>query len=327
MAKIVSFILQKGGCGKTTTTVNIGGYVASQGFKTLMVDMDPQGNMTQHFGYIPEKIDMTIRNVLKKEIPIGDAIIKRNPNLHVIPNNILTAADELTFMQSFSREFLLRDQLLSISNDYDYIFIDCPPSLGILSLNALCASHEMFITISPDYFPLMAIKSLYDTYKVVKSKLNKSLQIKGIGITMCDIRTNHARQVIEILEKNFTNKVYHSHIRNNVQLKDASGSGQTIFEYEPNSIGAADYTAMGEEFLLDHLEVQKKLAYYEEIYSELSEMEKKEIEKFAVQNLNSYIQERYLSGDTSSFVVEALKIQRNKIIEKVFPIKNSNYVR
>ena len=323
MGKIVSFIIQKGGCGKTTTTVNIGGYLSMKGFKVLMVDMDPQGNMTQHFGYVPEELDITIRNVLNKSVPISEAILIRDENLHIIGNNILTAADELSFLQAFSREYLLRDQLLPIVKDYDYILIDCPPSLGILSLNALCASHEMFITISPDYFPLMALKSLIETFNVVKAKLNKTLKIKGIGVTMCDARTNHTRQVIDILEKNFGSKIYPSYIRNNVALKDASGQGKTIFEYAPDSLGAKDYTALSEEFILDHISVQKKHLYYDSIFKKLEEKEQKEIMLFAINQLNAYSKDRYESGKSTETIDRSIRLARNRMLEKMFPIKES----
>jgi len=288
--------------------------------------MDPQGNMTQHFGYVPENLDKTIRQVLRKEISLDEAIQKRSEHLHVVGNNILTAADELTFLQSFSREYLLRDQLLPYVNQYDYILIDCPPSLGILSLNALCASHEMFIVISPDYFPLMAVKSLIETFNVVKSRLNKTLKMKGIGITMCDSRTNHARQVIDILEKNFGSKIYPSYIRNNVLLKDASGSGQTIFEHAPNSIGAKDYAALGEEFILDHIDVQKKHQYYDSVFNSLTETEQNEILTFALDQLNAYSKERYENGTATETIHKSVKLARNSILEKMFPIKEKNYV-
>ena len=129
----------------------------------------------------------------------------------------------------------------------------------------------MFIVISHDYFPLMAVKSLIETFNVVKSKLNKTLKVKGVGITMCDSRTNHAKEVINLLEKNFGSKVYSSYIRINVALKDASGEGKTIFEYAANSIGANDYSAMGDEFILDHLSVQKRLMYYDKLFKKLSQ--------------------------------------------------------
>ena len=206
IGKIISFIIQKGGCGKTTTTVNVGGYLAKSGFKVLMIDMDPQGNMTQHFGLVPENLDITIRNVLKNEVDITEAIQKRSENIDIIGNNILTSGDEITFLNSYSREFLLKDKLLPLIHSYDYILIDCPPSLGILSLNSLVASQEMVIVVAPDFFPLMAIKPLYETYQIIQKKLNKSLRIKGIIINMFDPRTKHARQVLDVLEKNFPDK-------------------------------------------------------------------------------------------------------------------------
>ena len=322
MGKIVSFIIQKGGCGKTTTTVNIGAYLAMKGFKTLMVDMDPQGNMTQHFGFVPEELEFTIRNVMKKEIPIEQAIQKRDDNLHVIGNNILTAGDEVSFYNALSREFLLRDQLLKIYQNYDYILIDCPPSLGILSLNALVSSHEMFIIVSPDFFPLMALKPLIQTYQIVKENLNKTLKIKGIGITMCDTRTNHAKQVLEIIEKNFPDQIYHSQIRNNVTLKDAAGQGQSIFEYDQNSIGAEDYGSMGEEFILDHINTQKKHLHYDDLYKRLKNNEKDLIDEKAKEYLSKYLRERLEEEDKSYTVSKGYSLAKYRVLEKMYPIKH-----
>jgi chromosome partitioning protein len=318
MAKIVSFIIQKGGCGKTTTTVNIGGYLAEQGYRVLMIDMDPQGNMTHHLGIVPETLEITIRNVLKKSVPISEAIIKRSENLDVIGNNILTSADEITFLNTFSREYLLRDQLTSIMKDYDYILIDCPPSLGILSLNSLVASHEMFIVVAPDFFPLMALKPLLETFDIVREKLNVSLKFNGIAITMCDMRTNHAKQVVEILEKNFPDKLYHSVIRQSVSLKDASGQGKTVFEYDPKSSGAEDYRNLGEEFIKDNLSVQKKHHKLDLLFQRLNAAEKEQIEQAAVLALNQFNRERIERGDQSDALVNALKLSRNRIIEQIY---------
>jgi chromosome partitioning protein len=318
MAKIVSFIIQKGGCGKTTTTVNIGAYLALKGFKTLMLDMDPQGNMSQHFGVNPEECPITIRQVLKRECKIEDAIINRSLNLDVIPNNILTAADELSFLSAISREYLLRDQLLKINANYDYILIDCPPSLGILSLNALCASHEMLIVISPDFFPLMAVQPLLETYSIIQEKLNKTLKVKGIAITMYDNRTNHARQVIDVLEKNFPDKIYSTFIRQNVALKDASGLGKSIFEYDPQSYGAEDYAALAEEFVYDHLNNQKKRSYYDRLFESLSDLEKDDVLKNSQILLSSFVKERIESKIKSENIERAVLNARNKILEKKY---------
>jgi chromosome partitioning protein len=326
MSKIISFIIQKGGCGKTTTTVNIGAYLAIKGFKTLMVDMDPQGNMTQHFGFVPEELEYTIRNVMKKEIPIEKAILKKDDHLHIIGNNILTAGDEVSFYNAISREFLLRDQLLKIYQNYDYVLIDCPPSLGILSLNSLVSSHEMFIVISPDFFPLMALKPLIQTFQIVKENLNKTLRIKGIGITMCDTRTNHAKQVLEIIEKNFPEQVYHSQIRNNVTLKDAAGQGQSIFEYDSNSIGAEDYSSMGEEFILDHISTQKRHQHYDEVYHKLNKELQEDVTTKAKELISKYLRERLEQNDDSITVKKAFNLAKYRVLEKMYPIKHEKKV-
>jgi chromosome partitioning protein len=324
IGKIISFIIQKGGCGKTTTTVNVGGYLAKSGFKVLMIDMDPQGNMTQHFGLVPENLDITIRNVLKNEVDITEAIQKRSENIEIIGNNILTSGDEITFLNSYSREFLLKDKLLRLIHSYDYILIDCPPSLGILSLNSLVASQEMVIVVAPDFFPLMAIKPLYETYQIIQKKLNKSLRIKGIIINMFDPRTKHARQVLDVLEKNFPDKIYHSFIRQSVSLKDASGEGKTIFEFDEQSMGAVDFKALGDEFVLDNLSVQKRYHHFETVFNKLSSNEQKMIEEKASAELNPYTRDLLQRKSDSVTANQAFKISRNQILEKLYPIGESH---
>ena len=323
MGNVISFIIQKGGCGKTTTTVNVGGFLARAGFKVLMIDMDPQGNMTQHFGLVPEELELTIRNVLKNDISIEEAINHRNENIDIIGNNILTSGDEITFLNSYSREFLLRDKLTPIIHKYDYILIDCPPSLGILSLNALVSSQEMVMVVAPDFFPLMAIKPLYETYKIIQKKLNKSLRIKGIIINMFDPRTKHARQVLEVVEKNFPDKIYHSFIRQSVSLKDASGEGKTIFEFDENSTGAKDFEALGEEFVRDHLSVQKKNQYYKQTYEKLNAEDKHHIDEKAFANLNPFTRELLTTKSDSISANQAFQISRNKIIETIYPFQKA----
>jgi len=327
MARVVSFIIQKGGCGKTTTTANTAAYLARQGFKVLAVDMDPQGNLTQHFGYDTDQLDDTILKLFLNQKRFPEVVLKRSPNLHLLPNTIETAGYELTIYKSLAKEFLLRDILHPIINDYDFILIDCPPNLGIFSLNALVASTEFILVVSPEFFPMRAIKPFYDTYLMVKKKLNHTLQFKGVLMTMCDFRTRHSQEVRKVLEKNFPHKLYKSYIRNNVSLKEASSVGQSIFEYDPQSPGAFDYQNFVEEFLRDYEPVRKKRQYYEGKFQQLSDEERNEILHFARQNLTSYVRNKLDGQATEEVIQQALILERNRILEKLFPYRQHTFSR
>ena len=197
-------------------------------------------------------------------------------------------------------------------------------SLGLiplLSINALAASTEFILVVAPEFFPMKAIKPLYETFLMVKSKLNHSLQFRGVLLTLCDFRTNHAKEVQNILKKNFPHKLFKSFIRNNVTLKEASSVGKSIFEYDPSSIGAFDYQNFVEEFIRDHEKVKKKKAYYEDTFRQLEPNEKNEIIQFAVHNLSTYNRNRIEELNSDPILKAALTIERNKIIEKLFPYR------
>lgn len=322
MAQTISFIIQKGGCGKTTTAVNTASYLARQGFRVLAVDMDPQGNLTQHFGYDSDALDDTLLQLFLKKKTFEEVVLKHNDNLHIIPNNIELTAVEFTLYKSLSREFLLRDILAPLQQQYDFIIIDCPPNLGILSINALVASTEFILVVSPEFFPMKAIKPLYETFLMVKSKLNRTLQFKGVLMTMCDFRTRHAQEVLSILRRNFPQKLYRAYIRNTVSLKEASSQGKSIFDYEPGSIGAFDYQSFVEEFMRDHVRFREKRQYYDRHFANLPGEEQKEILQFAEQNLSSYNRGRLEIIDTEPVLKEAMVIERNKILEKLYPYRH-----
>jgi len=321
MALVASFIIQKGGCGKTTTTVNTGGYLAMAGYKVLCVDMDPQGNLTQHLGYDTDSLEKTILDLFHQKASFEEVVIKRNENLHLLPNNLVSAAAELPLYHSLSREFLLRDALSPVLNNYDFILIDCPPALGLFSINALAASNEFILVISPEFFPMKAIKPLYETYRMVKEKLNHSLRFNGVVMTMCDFRTRHSREVLKILKRNFPQKLYKSYIRVNVNLKEAASFGQTIFEYQPGSIGAFDYQNFAEEFIRDHHKNVIKRKYYQEKFASLNLEEQEQILSYAKNSLSQYNKMLLNEPDISDVLKEALIIERNKIIEKLFPYR------
>ncbi|GAB4172556.1 MAG: hypothetical protein Kow00108_07220 [Calditrichia bacterium] len=321
MPRIISFIIQKGGCGKTTSTVNTGGYLSGLGIKTLLVDMDPQGNLTQHLGYNTDDIDKTVVSLMKNEASFDEVVLKRNEHLHILPNNILAASEEIMLHNSYTREYLLRDALYPVMNDYDFILIDCPPNLGLYSINSLATSTEFVLVVAPEFFPMKAIKPLFETYNMVRTKLNRTLKLGGVLLTMADLRTRHAQQVLQIIFKNFGKLLFQSFIRNNVHLKEAAAHGQHIFEYAPESIGALDYQSFADEFLKDHARVKEKLQYFDKMFQSLSKEEQEEIISFAQKNVHPFIQSRLDSGEDSSALSNAILIERNKILDKLFPYR------
>ncbi len=326
MTRIVSFIIQKGGCGKTTTTVNTASYLSRQGYRVLAVDLDPQGNLTQHFGYDSESLDLTLLDLFQDNTRFDDVVLRRSESLHILPNNLASAAEEIPLFHTISREYLLRDVLFPVKNNYDYILIDCPPNLGLFSINALAASTDFIMVISPEFFPMKAIKPLYETYKMVRQKLNHSLQFRGVLMAMCDFRTRHSQEILKILQKNFPHKLFRAYIRTNVTLKEASAYGVPIFEYDEHSAGAFDYQNFVEEFLRDDDRNIRKREYYQRRFESLPVEEQEEIMLFAQRNLSSYNQSRLDLQNNNQALQEALLIERNKIIEKLFPYRASAMV-
>ncbi|MFZ0390494.1 MAG: ParA family protein [Calditrichia bacterium] len=321
MAKVVSFIIQKGGCGKTTTTVNTAGYLSEAGFRVLAVDMDPQGNLTQHLGYDNESVPFSLVDLLQQKAAFDEVALKRSPNLHIIPNNLAAANAELSLYHSLSREFLLRDILSPLMQSYDYILIDCPPTLGLYSLNALAASTEFVLVVAPEFFPMRAIKPLYETFRMVKEKLNHSLEFNGVLMTMCDFRTRHSQEVYDILKNNFPHKLYNAYIRNNVSLKEAASVGKTIFEHNSQAIGAFDYRNFAEEFMRDHHKSRKKRQYYQHKFETLPANEKEQVLLFSKRNMSDFTRSLLNNGSGSPAIRQALLVERNRILEKLFPYR------
>ena len=321
MAKIVSFIIPKGGCGKTTTSVNLAAYIGIQGYKVLAVDMDPQGNMTQHLGYDTEALQGTLLNLFLKETDIDNVLLKKDENIHLLPNNYDTIKRIGELESHYTPAYLLRDVLYPIKDNYDFIIIDCPPSLGLFSINALAASTDIMLVVAPEFFPMKAIKPLYQEYQEIKEKLNLSLNLKGVVLTMADMRLRHSREIVEIIRTNFKKKLYSTYIRINVALKEAASYGMSIFEYEPKSSGAIDYTLFAEEFLRDFAPAKKKRDYYEKIFQELKEKERTDILKLAKEKINSYNKFVISELPEREIVKQAVLIERNKQIEKLFPYR------
>ena len=257
MGKIVSLANQKGGVGKTTTTVNLGTILAKKGKKVLLIDADPQGNATSGLG-VEKEVEYSTYDILvndaKIEDAIQDTIIK---NLKVCPANMSLAGAEVELVSMMSREQRLKEKLDEVKDYFDYILIDCPPSLGLITLNAFTASNSVLIPVQCEYFALEGLGQLINTINLVKKHLNKEIQIEGALLTMYDIRTNLSNQVVKEVKKYFENKVYKTVIPRNVRLSEAPSYGMPITEYDPRSKGAKSYIKFAKEFLKINEEEKK----------------------------------------------------------------------
>ncbi len=249
MGKIISIANQKGGVGKTTTTVNLSAILAQKGKKVLMIDMDPQGNATSGFG-IDKNVETSVYDLIINEVEAEETLQKSNlKNLMVCPSNINLAGAEVELVSMMSREYRLKEKLDKIKDKFDYILIDCPPSLGLVTLNAFTASDSVLIPVQCEYFALEGLGQLLNTINLVKKHLNKTFQIEGALLTMYDARTNLSNQVVKEVKNYFDNKVYKTVIPRNVKLSEAPSYGMPITLYDPRSKGAKSYIKFAKEFL------------------------------------------------------------------------------
>lgn len=250
MGKIIAVANQKGGVGKTTTTVNLGASLATLGQRVLLVDMDPQGNTTSGLGVSKADVVYDVYDLLINDVPAPSAIRQTAvEGLYILPSTIQLAGAEIELVPTISREVRLRRALLQVKEAYDYILIDCPPSLGLLTINALTAADSVLIPIQSEYYALEGLSQLLNTIRLVQKHLNASLTIEGVVLTMFDARTNLSLQVAEEVKKYFKDKVYQSIIPRNVRLSEAPSYGQSIVTYDPKSRGADLYMALAEEVL------------------------------------------------------------------------------
>jgi chromosome partitioning protein len=250
MAKILAIANQKGGVGKTTTAINLSSCLAVAEQRTLIIDIDPQGNTTSGLGYNRQQISSSIYEVLVADLPISEAIIKTEITyLDLLPANINLVGAEIELVSAMSREFKLRQAIAPITKDYDFIIIDCPPSLGLLTINTLTASDSVIIPIQCEYYALEGLSLLMNTIGLVQKHLNPKLEIQGVLLTMYDGRLTLSRQVAEDARKFFAEKVYETVINRNVRLSEAPSFGKPILLYDVESSGAQNYLRLAKEVL------------------------------------------------------------------------------
>ncbi|MFA6736516.1 MAG: AAA family ATPase [Saccharofermentanales bacterium] len=250
MGLILSVVNQKGGVGKTTTSVNVSAYLAKMGKKTLLIDADPQGNATSGIGMEKNDLERTIYDVVINGEDINDVIISANrKNLFICPANIDLAGAEIEMVNLFSRETVLKKAFQKIKDDYDFVIIDCPPSLGLLTVNALTASDGVVVPIQAEYYALEGLSQLLNTINKVKKHLNPSLEIFGVVVTMFDSRTQLANQVASEVRQYFGEKLFKSIIPRNVRLSEAPSHGLSISEYDKRSKGADAYEYLSKEII------------------------------------------------------------------------------
>jgi chromosome partitioning protein len=250
MSKSIAVFNQKGGVGKTTTVINLCACLANRGKKVLMIDIDPQGNTTSGVGIDKTTIEKTIYDVLiNGSDPKGCIVDINRENLYIIPSSVQLAGAEIELTEMNRRELKLRECLDSIKDDYDFVFIDCPPSLGLLSINALSAVDSVLIPIQCEYYALEGVSQLMNTIKLVKRSLNPDLDIEGVVLSMFDGRTNLSIQVVDEVKKYFRGKVYTTMIPRNVRLAEAPSHGMSIIEYDIKSRGAESYMDLADEFI------------------------------------------------------------------------------
>ena len=252
MGRVIAVANQKGGVGKTTTSINLSACLAEKGKKVLLVDMDSQGNTTSGLGLEKNELDKTIYEVLRDEIPVEDSIVEIDNcfgNLFLIPSNRNLAGAEIELITSENMQYILKRKLAPIKDDYDFIILDCPPALGMLTVNAMTASDSVLVPIQCEYYALEGLSQLIYTINLVKDRLNPKLTINGVVFTMYDGRTNLSMQVIENVRNNLNQTIYDTIIPRGVRLAEAPSHGLPITQYDNRSTGAKAYMALAKEVI------------------------------------------------------------------------------
>jgi chromosome partitioning protein len=247
MTVVIAIANQKGGVGKTTTAINLGAALVELERRALLVDLDPQSALSGAVGLDSNTLDRSIYNVLvDSRLPIQEVIFSIRPNLDVVPSNIDLAAAEIELISAIGREYILKEALAPVLDQYDYVLIDSPPSLGLLTINALTAAHQIIIPLQCEYLALRGMRFLLDTIEKVKVKLNPQLELLGVLPTMCNTRTIHAQEVIDEIRSIFGDKVFPVIIKSSIRFAEAPVAHQSILEYEPRHNGAMAYRQLAE---------------------------------------------------------------------------------
>ena len=250
MGRIIAIANQKGGVGKTTTAINLSACLAESGQKVLTVDFDPQGNATSGLGIEKGEIDKTVYDLLVGECDIEECLISNmQENLDLLPSNVDLAGAEIELLEIENKESLLKTYLSKIQNNYDFIIIDCPPSLNLLTINALTAANTVLVPIQCEYYALEGLNQVLKTVNLVKKKLNPSLEMEGVVFTMYDARTNLSLQVVESVKSNLNQTIYKTIIPRNVRLAEAPSHGKSINLYDTRSTGAESYRMLAAEVI------------------------------------------------------------------------------
>ena len=250
MGRIIAIANQKGGVGKTTTSINLSACLAEKGKKVLVIDTDPQGNTTSGFGIDKNNLDNTIYELILGECTIRDCIIRDvTNNVSVLPSNVNLAAAEIELIGIEKKEYILKNEVDYVKDDYDYIMIDCPPSLNMLTINSMTTADSVLVPIQCEYYALEGLSQLIHTINLVKERLNPDLTMEGVVFTMYDSRTNLSMQVVENVKQNLSQKIYNTLIPRNIRLAEAPSYGQPINIYDGKSAGAEAYMQLAEEVI------------------------------------------------------------------------------
>lgn len=250
MGRIIAIANQKGGVGKTTTAINLSACLAEKGKKVLAVDMDPQGNMTSGLGVDKDSAEKTVYDLIIGEAEINEVICKEAlENLDVIPTNIDLSAAEIELIGVEDKEYIIRNEIHKVKDKYDFVIIDCPPSLSMLTVNAMTTADSILVPIQCEYYALEGLSQLIHTIELVKERLNPELEIEGVVFTMYDARTNLSLQVVENVKDNLNQNIYKTIIPRNIRLAEAPSYGMPINKYDTKSTGAESYRLLAEEVI------------------------------------------------------------------------------